>query len=448
MRLFWKLFLILSLTLIGVAVASTWTSRLWLAETQQIEKRLDMLVGHAGTAADLYAEAGPAALRRWLHRSMRRQHFQGFLLAADGQNLLGRRLPPQVRDRIREAVGSHKRLRLVQPPHLMVIEPVAARHGNYYWAAMTRIPPRAMRESQQYQLLIRALVGLVAVLLVSGLLTRMLIRPIRQLQRSAAHLGGGDMSARAADAVAGRGDELGELARSFNAMAEKLDALLNSHKQLLRDVSHELRSPLARLTVALELARNAAGDKAADELDRIAREAGQLNELIEEVLSLARFEQGVIRADKTAVNLNALLRDIVADADFEAETSGKSVVLNASSGCSLSGDRLWLGRALENVIRNAIRHTAAATTVEITMTCHSRQAEICVRDHGSGVDKAQLPHLFDAFFRVEEARERSKGGYGLGLAIARKAILSHGGDIIATNADDGGLCVLITLPLS
>jgi len=210
-------------------------------------------------------------------------------------------------------------------------------------------------------------------------------------------------------------------------------------------VSHELRSPLARLQVALELARNKAGDKAATELERIDREADRLGALIGEVLTLARFDEGVTRADRQHLRLDLLLEDIVEDARFEAEADDKRIDLDTTE-FALEADELWLGRALDNVIRNAIRHTATGSAVEVCMTRSAQGASIEVRDHGPGVPESALSHLFEPFYRASEARDRDSGGYGLGLAIAERAIRMHGGSVDTRNHPGGGLVVSITLP--
>lgn len=450
MRLFWKLFLALLFSLTAIAAASSWFSQRWLLESQQNTQRLDQLAAYAETAANLYIEEGPLALRRWLHRSQRQSRFRGFLLDAEGQNLLGERrpLPPDIQELIRKAVETHTPMRMVRPPHLLTVVPVDTEHGRFFWVAGSLIAPDALQQNRQYTTLLRLLVALLLILLLSWLLSRTFTRPIRQLQQSASQLGSGRMDTRVPRELAERGDELGELARGFDAMAEQLGGLLDSHKQLLRDVSHELRSPLARLTVALELARDSAGETAQEDLARIGLEAERLNELIGEVLTLARFEQRAIEADKSEIDLTELLHETVADAAFEAEATGKSVALGALPPCRIRGDRLWLGRALDNVLRNAVRHTSPNSSVEIGMQRVGSMIEISIRDHGDGVADDALEHIFEPFFRTEEARTRQRGGYGLGLAIARSVIEMHAGRIRAAHAPGGGLLISITLPLT
>jgi len=446
MKLFWKLFLALLLTMLGIAAASSWFSQRWILQTQQTENRLTQLAGYADTAANLYVDEGPEALRRWLRNSMRQKHFRGSLFNNEGRDILNRRLPPGLAPLIEKAIAKSEPLQLVSPPHMLVVIPVNTAQGNFFWVANSRIAPDAMQQNREYTLFFQLLLGLACILLASWLLSRMFTRPIRQLQQSAAQLGSGRMQTRTPPSLTTRGDEIGELAQSFDNMATQLEGLMSSHKQLLRDVSHELRSPLARLTVALELARDAAGDAAQNDLARIGLEADRLNALIGEVLTLARFEQSAIQADMTETDLTALLQEIVADARFEAEAAGKRVQLKNMAACSMHSDRLWLGRALDNVLRNAVRHTNSGTEVEIDMRCSSEQVTISVEDHGPGVPDDALEHLFEPFFRAEDSRARNSGGYGLGLAIARQVVELHRGEISASHAADGGLLVSITLP--
>jgi len=410
--------------------------------------RLAQMAGYADTAANLYVDEGPGALRRWLRNSIRQQHFRGSLLDSEGRDILNRQLPPGLRSLIKQAIAQQDPVKLVQPPHILAVVPVMVGNERFFWVANSRIAPDTMQQNRQYTLIFQLILGLAVMLIVSWLLTRMFTRPIRQLQQSATRLGSGHMATRTPEALTSRGDELGELARSFDTMAAQLEGLMESHKQLLRDVSHELRSPLARLNVALELARNEAGDKAEEELSRIGLEAERLNALIGEVLTLARFDQGAIAADMQPLSLSDLLREIIADASFEAEAANKQVQAGALETCQLQGDRLWLGSALDNVVRNAVRHTDKDTAVEIDMRCHGGQAEISVRDHGPGVPDEAMGSIFEPFFRAESSRSRNSGGYGLGLAIARQVVELHGGGITASSAAGGGLLITISLPIS
>ena len=264
--------------------------------------------------------------------------------------------------------------------------------------------------------------------------------PLRKLQRTVDHFGRGDLSVRA---EAKRHDEFGDLARTFNQMADRIEMLLTAERRLLLDISHELRSPLARLSVAVELARS--GDS--ESLDRIQREVERLNELISELLQVTRAEGDPGRRVDEPVDARELLSNLVYDSSIEAQAKGCEVVLNSDREMPLRGDPELLRRAVENVIRNAIRYAPSGTAIEIGLATRGDRAFITVRDHGPGVPDGSLQRIFDAFYRVDTDRNRTSGGVGLGLAIARRAIELHHGRIKAENMHPG-LRVTIELPLA
>jgi two-component system sensor histidine kinase CpxA len=211
------------------------------------------------------------------------------------------------------------------------------------------------------------------------------------------------------------------------------------------DISHELRSPLPRLTVALALARKNASDQLTPMLDRMEREAERLNGMIGNLLSLSRMEAVTERADRVAINVNELLREVVDDAQFEAEHRGASVQLQTDGNCPVMGHPALLRSALENVVRNAIRYTAPGTPVEVSTGCRGSKLKVVVRDHGPGVPESELTNVFRPFYRVENARDRDSGGTGLGLAITERVVRLHGGTVEAHNDPSGGLSVEIQL---
>jgi len=448
MRLFWKVFTALILTLLLTAAASTWLSQTWIQSTSEEKTQIDALAGLGQTAVSMYEMGGRSGYRRWLHQTTRTHHFRGGLMDAQGHHILPRPLPQQLQRLLKRAIREQQTKRIIRPPVLAVAAPIAGESTQYFWVASTLTPPEQMRSNRQNMLMLRIAIMLLAMTLVSWLLTRMITRPIRLLQQTTEQLGQGSLSQRTPKHLSGRRDELGDLARSFDNMAIQIESLLHSHKQLLRDISHELRSPLARLQIALELARDETGDAAISELDRIGIEADRLNALISEVLTLARFEQGNIDTDMTSLQLDKLVVEVAEDAAFEATVTGKSVNYSDLCECHILADRLWVKRALDNVIRNAVRHTANNSQVRISMTSNEYNAEIRIRDHGNGVNEAQIPHLFETFFRASEARESTTdSGYGLGLAIAKRAVELHHGHIQAMNHPEGGLEVVIRLPL-
>ncbi len=286
--------------------------------------------------------------------------------------------------------------------------------------------------------------------LVCYFLARSLTAPIQRLREASNRIARGDFTVRVGPELGSSGREVADLGRDFDTMAERIEELLMSKKLLLRDISHELRSPLARLNVALELARQRAGEDARQPLERIERESGRLNELIGELLTLTRLEDGVQNLVRNEFSLNGLLELIVADALYEARHRHCQVRITEFESMMLYGSRELIRRALENMVRNAVRATEENSTVEITLARkdgpEGRRVIIRIRDHGPGVPVAALEHLFEPFFRVDDARDRQSGGTGLGLAIAEQAVRLHHGTITAANAEQGGLIMTISLP--
>ena len=267
--------------------------------------------------------------------------------------------------------------------------------------------------------------------------------PVLKLKRTVDRFGHGDLTARAASR---RADEIGQLARSFNHMAEHIETLLVAERRLLLDISHELRSPLARLGVAVELARS--GEVHDPLLDRIQKEADRLNTLIDGLLQVTRAEGDPGTRHVVPVQLDELLEDIVGDCSIEATALECALTLTSRMPMTVNGDPELLRRAIENVIRNAIRHAPAGTVVEVLIEARPEATGcILVRDSGPGVPPEALTRIFDPFYRVETDRGRSSGGAGLGLAIARRGVELHAGSLRAQNVEPG-LLVTIELPLA
>jgi two-component system sensor histidine kinase CpxA len=268
-----------------------------------------------------------------------------------------------------------------------------------------------------------------------------LASPLRTLEHTVERFGRGDLGVRAA---ANRRDEFGKLARAFNVMADRIETLLTAERRLLQDVSHELRSPLARLEFAVELARTSADRDRS--LDRIKKEAERLSTLVSELLQVTRAENDPESRNLDEIALANLVRDVVEDSAVESEARNCDIRFSASEAVSVHGDRELLRRAVENVVRNAIRYAPQGTAVEVKLERKLESAVISVRDYGPGVPEESLSSLFKPFFRVEADRNRnSGGGVGLGLSIAERAVLVHQGVIRARNADPG-LLVEIELP--
>jgi two-component system sensor histidine kinase CpxA len=452
--LFLKIFLWFwaTMVLVALAVVITWSMQRDLLLSHWRATMGEAMALYAQNAAEEFDHRGLAGLNDYLQRLESSSPLRGVLLDSAGNGVTGR--PSHVpRNLIDETVRSGEPEFTITQTGALGVQRVIGPSGRTY-VFVVRLP----RGPLGYRLTLRALLlrGVLAIL-ISGiicyLLTLYLTRPVLQLRRAARALAAGDLSARVPSGKARRTDEIGELVHDFNRMAERLEGLVSSQRQLISDISHELRSPLARLNVALGLARQRATPAAAAPLDRIEREAERLNELIGKLLTLARLEAASGPPEETPIDVKELLAEVVADAEFEAQEIGCQVrwVEEAAlpDDCCVQGSGELLRSAVENVVRNAIRYTTPGTAVEIALRCEGKWAAIVVRDHGPGVPEAELNNLLRPFYRVAGARERQTGGAGLGLAIAERAVRLHGGSIQITNAADGpGLKVEIRLPVT
>jgi two-component system, OmpR family, sensor histidine kinase CpxA len=289
-------------------------------------------------------------------------------------------------------------------------------------------------------------------LLVSGficyLLTRYLTTPILRLRAASQQLAAGDLSTRAATVIERRHDELGDLVRDFDAMASRIEELVSRQRQLISDVSHELRSPLARLYVALDLGRERKGDDPA--FDHMEKDIGLLSEMIGRLLTVARLDTSSQPVPMTSVDLTQIVSQIVRDAAFESRERNGGVELTAPEQFFVQGDAKLLQSAIENLVRNAISYTEPGTPVEVLLQSERRLntsfVRLTVRDYGPGVPESELVNIFQPFYRVSDARDRQSGGAGLGLAIAERVIRVHGGTIRAENVAPRGLRVEALLP--
>jgi signal transduction histidine kinase len=268
-----------------------------------------------------------------------------------------------------------------------------------------------------------------------------LTNPVRALQKAVERFGRGDLSARAGST---RRDELGQLARTFDRMAGRIETLLAAERRLLLDISHELRSPLARLGVAIELART--GENLDSALNRIQKESDRLNALVGQLLQVTRAEGDPSLLRRDPLPLDELVQQLVDESGIEAAAHGCRLKYEKRATAMVEGDPELLRRAIENVIRNAIRYSPPESTVEVSLARQNGNAVVDVRDQGPGVPEEALPRLFDAFYRVDSDRNRTSGGIGLGLSIARRALELHKGAIRARNAHPG-LEVELQLPV-
>jgi len=430
---------------LALAVASALRPSREIANLQAQQPKL------LNEALQAYQSGGEAAAWRYLRGVHESQHVRLYIFDQQGKELLGRRLPEWIerarRGQMASADSFWARFRPIQ-----FLRAVETANGQQYTMIM-ELPPEPHPLFGPHGVPgLGILIGIISSGLVCYVLARYLTSPVVRLRAATQQLAAGDLTARAGVPGSRRHDEMAQLTRDFDRMAERLQNLVDAQRRLLSDISHELRSPLARLNVALELARQRSGAEARTALDRIDRETNRLNEMIERLLTIARLEAGGQAVEKSPVRLVELIDEIARDAAFEAQSRRCEVEVTIVDDCVVSGSASLLHSAIENVVRNAIRYTQEGSSVQVRLEQGSGlagpQAIVSVSDSGPGVPNEALDKLFLPFYRIDDARGRQTGGVGLGLAITQRAISLHEGTIRAANRPEGGLMVEIRLPLA
>jgi two-component system sensor histidine kinase CpxA len=395
----------------------------------------------AGGMKDLYA---------WIENAEDR--YPGryiYVVRPDGQDVLRRRLPPTYRsyaNRLKEA-GFFGR---EPPPNgrddpLLLTPLFTDRDGTVYTVMVGQRSLISPLQASDVRLVVFAFA-----LAISGLvcwwLARYISKPLERLQSSARSLAAGNLDERVGEEFSSRRDELGVLAQDFDAMADHVRTLIASREALLRAMSHELRSPLARLRVASGLARRPQAD-IVKQLDRIELEAERLDTLIGQMLQLSQLRSYKPTLPLEPIDVTTLLNEVVEDARLEASGADKNVDCTAGESLWLNGNHDLMRSAIENVLRNAVRFTKPGSAVAVSLSREQQDALIVIEDHGPGVPEAELAHIFEPFYRVAESRDRDSGGTGIGLAITARVVGLYQGQVRALNAATGGLRVEIRWPL-
>lgn len=401
---------------------------------------------YANTAVSAYEQGGTEGLDAYLSE-IRSDSQISATLFKDNTNLTAAPIPPALSDLITTARTEQRSQFSFKSPWLGVVRQM--RGGTVYFFVAQVQPIRMFGNFVNPE---SAVFRILLVLLISGslcgLLAKSITRPIRSLQRAAMAIAGGDLAARVSPSLAGRTDELGSLAQDFDRMAERVEQLLEQQKLLLRDISHELRSPLARLNMSAELVQR--GDLSA--AVRMQSDIKALEKMISDLLTLARIDAADRYSRRENVHLGRLVQQITKDASFEGRAEAKTVVQTGVFDRYVCADGALLHSCVENVIRNALRHTPRGGAVEVNVAdgtdAGRALAVINVSDEGSGVPEEALGQIFDPFFRVPSAGSHKQGGTGLGLSISLKIAVLYGGGITARNLQEGGLQVQIRLPLA
>lgn len=449
-RFFLSFWLIIGITISAAAISGFWYAERIRDSIETFELGFDDSMLEASRALE---SGGRDGLTRWLEEFPQSYAVSIFVLDKDGQDLLGRELPYGVKRTFRahQEHNHHRRRDNNEPRNLRRFRPLSqlvAANGDAYTFIVS--PSRMhypLWENADARILL-----LVLAILISGLVSyalgKAIARPVRELRAATVALADGDLTARVADSIGKRRDELGLLGRDFDSMAEKLQSSVERQTELSRNISHELRSPLARMRVAVELARRQAGELA--EFDRLNIEAERLDDLIGQILSYTRLDSGYTR-ETTSIDLADVISEVAENVNFECKADGIdgiSVSTTIGNVPKFTGHREALISAIENIVRNAVYQSPANSTVDIALARAGNHASIEIRDFGPGVAEDELPKIFEPFYRSRHsiAAERRQGT-GLGLAIAARAVHMNQGTIDALNHGDGGLVVRIQLPL-
>ncbi len=409
----------------------------------------ELLSRHARTAVWLIRNVGFEAAGEFVDRLSLDGPLDAYLIDDAGEEVNGSEVPAILRPVVERAAATGSLEMAEEADTLYLALRAHQEDGREYVFAGT-LPLASARFARYrfWKTVLTLAPVLIALVIVCYVVAGYISRPVLKLRVAAQRFADGDLDHRVVPAIGHRRDELGDLARDFDRMAERIAALLATQRRLLRDISHELRSPLARQAVALELARQQTGPEAADALARVGREADRLGELVSELLTLTRLEDDGHGEERTPVELDHLIREVAEESDLEARNRGCTVAVTRCQACVVVGVPTLLRRALENVVGNAVAYTASGTQVDLTLETQGIEAVIRVRDRGPGVPEAELNDIFRAFYRLSHGRERQSGGVGLGLAITERAIVAHRGSVSAMNAPDGGLIVEMRLPVS
>lgn len=394
---------------------------------------------YSRTLVQQYILDGQAGLDRYLAKPQPVRDIEVTMFAPDGHLLHGGTMRPLEQELLRQAqVSGETECRVRAVWQCATIVPTS--QGKFTVVARIQHPRRALHQLPKATMVLRAAFLLLCVGALCFALARYISHPVEVLRSATRQLAAGNLSARAAPKLAPRRDELVELAEDFDVMAARIEALLHAQRQMLGDISHELRSPLTRLGVALELAEN--GDQEA--LHRMRGDLTKLDQLIEQILTINRLDSGGLEFQAT--NLETVLSEIARDANYEGRSRNVAVDLKCDP-VTLDANPALLRSCVENVVRNALRYAPENSRVDVEAQKLTDEVRIAIRDRGPGVPADALPRLFEPFYRVAESRSANSGGRGLGLAISQRAAAAHGGAMVARNREGGGLEVEVRLPL-
>ena len=441
---FWTAFVIAAVALVVIVTITRSNTRIQAGVSIY-------LPFEARQAVDIYEREGKSTLQHHFDHLVEEGFVEPYLLDENWKDVLGHQPPVKAVEFGKTARGATPLVDKFNGWKVIAAQQIVGDSGHKYTILV--IVERPAIVGLVSDLDYRTLFGLFVIYVVGTLscfwFARHISDPIVKLSTAAGQIADGSLDTRSDQSIRLRRDEIGRLGASFDRMAERIESLVQGQQRLFGDVSHELRSPLARLSVAEGLLRQCPPSERMEYLDRIALEVDHIDHLIGQLLTLARIDSGADSGRAETLELSSLIQEVAVDGNFEAQAKSCAVKVDFMDTCITSGAREQLRRAIENVVRNAIRYAQPGTDVEIALRKQSAlsRAEIQIRDHGPGVSSEHLEKIFLPFYRIPAGNGDPTGGAGLGLAITERVIRMYGGCVSAMNAPDGGLIVKLELSL-
>lgn len=448
-RLFWKIFLpfwVAQAVLLG-ALYLRLHYRITSEHPWWIQPERREMPVLANLAAQTFEQQGQGALAVLLDELSLPNRSRFWLVDANGRELSDRQLPQRILD---DAAKAEKTEGLHRSYEANVLAATASTARGKYTLIAELVPP-PLSERIPGDIIWTLKLGTIFSAIVCFLIAHYLTKPIERLRNATHQLARGNLDIVVGANLGHRRDEIADLMRDFDTMAAALRKQIKSERSLLSGVSHELRSPIARIRLALALAREADATERQEMLDRIEQDTIQLDSMLERILTVSRLESGQLKPKFETFSLNELVDDVLRDARFEAAATNATITCVAVvNNIQVTGDPGLLRSAIENVVRNAIFYSGEGgkIAVELTQTDNGGGACVTVRDNGPGVPPEKMQLIFEPFYRVDDSRGSATGGMGLGLAIANNAVVSHGGGIIARNVEPHGLEIQLMIPAS
>lgn len=450
--LYWKIFVSFWLATILIIFTIAWVTSQIAQKSSQPAREEMFMDSYANAAVATYESGQQSALLKWLDQIGLSRHMTLYLLTSTGE-IIGAQKPPENVKKISENLIKDQLPSdgIFKSGKLIVSHEIMSTSGKYYrLAAVSEKPISYFVQIPWAGLTIRLTLATFISGLICYLLSIYLTQPLRSLGMAAKSIAKGKLNTRVGHFRGHSKDEIAELSNEFDRMAEQLEALVHSKERLIQDISHELRSPLTRLKIAIELGKKKTKHLADSEFTRMETEISRLNDLIGEILDYARLEKSTAELQLSQTNIADLLSDIINDANYEFGNNSVRIQPGIISSCQLVIDQRLIHRAVENIVRNASHYSPPNEKVIISSSYNEDEDQLCIDiiDKGPGVPEDQLEKIFNPFYRVDTSRTKKTGGYGLGLAIAAQAVALHKGEIIAKNREEGGLMIRIKLPVN